>query len=195
MTHLYFRQCLRRSTKFVSETAVAELPANRHHEPLMPTNPSRLPPAIEKLKAWRTRQGFSQAKAARILAAAGLPVAVTTLQQWEIGRHAPHAVTAAAVENFLDHQDRSSTARSHKTIAPVIERLKAWREANSLSQSEAVRVLIAARLPAKLRTLQDWETGRHSPHPITAAALERFLDQNPAITPPATNPNPPPRSA
>jgi len=161
----------------------------------MPTNPSRLPPAIEKLKAWRTRHGFSQAKAARILAAAGLPVAVTTLQQWEIGRHAPHAVTAVAIENFLDQQDRSSAARSHKTIAPVIERLKTWREINNLSQSQAVKVLLAAGLPVKVRTLQDWEIGRRSPRALAAAALEKFLEEHPAITPPASSPNLPPRSA
>ena len=160
----------------------------------MPTNPSRLPPAVEKLKAWRTRQGFSQAKAARILAAAGLPVAVTTLQQWEIGRHAPHAVTAAAIENFLDHQDRSSTARSHKTIAPVIQRLKAWRQDNNLSQSQAVEILLAAGLPVRVRTLQDWEIGRRAPRALAAAALEKFLDESPTVTP-VPNRNPPPQSA
>jgi hypothetical protein len=34
-------------------------------------------------------------------------------------------------------------------VAPVIERLKSWREANNLSQSRAVEVLQSAGLPGK----------------------------------------------
>jgi DNA-binding transcriptional regulator YiaG len=77
-----------------------------------------------------------------------------------------------------------SASRRHKSVAPVIERLKAWRETNNLSQAQAVEAMLAAGLPAKLKTLQGWEIGRHSPQPITAAALERFLDQHPTITHP-----------
>src|SRR4029077_17102006 len=69
--------------------------------------------------------------------------------------------------------------------AGVIERLKARRQANNLSQSQAVKLLNAAGLPAKLKTLQGWEIAWHSPQAITAAALERFLDQH------ATHPSPP----
>jgi transcriptional regulator with XRE-family HTH domain len=62
-------------------------------------------------------------------------------------------------------------------VAPVIERLKSWRESNNLSQSRAVEVLQSTGLPAKLKTLQAWESGRNSPKPITSAAIERFLDE------------------
>ncbi len=161
----------------------------------MPSNPSRLSPLIERLKAWRTAKDLSQSKAARVLADAGLPVALRTLQQWEIGQHSPHTVTAAALERFLAEQEKLFASQRHKTVAPVIERLRSWREANNLSQAQAVEVLLAAGLPAKLKTLQGWEIGRHSPQPITAAALERFLDQHPRITHPGPHRSPPPQSA
>jgi transcriptional regulator with XRE-family HTH domain len=161
----------------------------------MPSNPSRLSPLIERLKAWRLAKDLIQSQATRVLTDAGLPIALTTLQQWEIGRRSPQSVTAAALERFLAEQEKSSTSRSQKITAPVIERLRAWREANSLSQSETIRILVAGGLPAKLRTLQDWESGRHSPQPITAAALERFLDQHPTITDSVSHHNPPPQSA
>jgi transcriptional regulator with XRE-family HTH domain len=161
----------------------------------MSSKPARSSALIDRFRAWRTAKGLSQSKAAEALADAGLPIALRTLQQWEIGRRSPHAVTAAAIENFLDQQEKSSSAKLEKNIAPVIERLKAWRETNGLGQSQAVEALISAGLPAKLRTLQDWESGRHSPQPITAAALEKFLEEHPTITPPPANANPPPRSA
>lgn len=161
----------------------------------MPSNPSRLTPLIERFKAWRTSKNLSQSKAARVLADAGLPIAVRTLQQWEIGQHAPHAVTAAALEKFLTEQKKSSTSRTQKPIAPVIRRLKIWREANNLSQSQAVEVLNAAGLPVSVRTVQDWEIGRRSPRALAVSALEKFLEQHPDVTDPAPHHSPPPRSA
>jgi transcriptional regulator with XRE-family HTH domain len=152
-------------------------------------------PLIRRLKQWRTSNNLSQAQAVKVLVSEGLPIALTTLQQWEIGRRSPQPVTAAALERFLAEQEKSPLYRAQKTVTPVIERLKAWREVNNLSQSQAVKILIAEGLPAKLRTLQDWEIGRHSPQPITAAALERFLDQHPRITHPSAHRSPPPQSA
>jgi transcriptional regulator with XRE-family HTH domain len=86
----------------------------------------------------------------------------------------------AALERFLADQEKVPPSSMKRSIAPVIERLKAWRERNNLSQSQAVEVLQSAGLPAKLKTLQAWESGRNSPQPITAAALERFLDERPS---------------
>ncbi len=83
----------------------------------------------------------------------------------------------AALARFLAEQEKLSRTSERKAVAPVIERLKAWREANNLSQSQTEKLLIEAGLPAKLKTLQGWEIGRHSPQAITAAAIERFLDQ------------------
>ena len=143
----------------------------------------RLPhPVVRKLKAWRTAQGLSQSEATRLLIQTGLPIALATLQQWEIARSDPRPLMVAALEKFLATQERLSEAHRHKIIAPVIERLKAWRQTNNLSQSEAVEVLLAAGLPVKLRTLQDWETGRRSPRPLSASALDRFLDEHGVTT-------------
>jgi DNA-binding transcriptional regulator YiaG len=151
----------------------------------MPSNRSRLSPLIQKLKAWRKANNLSQSKAARLLTNAGLPVPLRTLQQWEIGQHAPHAVTGAALEKFLAAREKLSAAQRDKMIAPVIGRLKAWRQANNLSQSEAVEILLAAGLPVKVRTLQDWEIGRRTPRALSASALDRFLDEHPTITHPS----------
>jgi DNA-binding transcriptional regulator YiaG len=145
----------------------------------MASNPLQLSPVIRKLKAWREASDLSQSQAVRTLVGAGLPVKLGTLQQWEIARSSPHPVTAAALERFLSGQKKLDGLPVNKSVAPVILRLKAWRERNDLSQNQAVAVLIAAGLPAKLRTLQHWEIGRRSPRAITAAALERFLDEHP----------------
>ena len=150
---------------------------------------------IRKLKAWRTARGISQSAATRLLIETGIPVALATLQQWEIASSEPRPLMAAALEKFLAGRERLSAARRHKTISPVIERLKAWRQANNLSQSQAVEVLLAAGLPVKLRTLQDWETGRRSPRPLSASALDRFLHENPAIIHPSPHRTPLPQSA
>src|SRR6516162_121309 len=120
-------------------------------------------PIVIRLKAWRSLNDLSQSQAVRILVEAGLPVALTTLQQWEIARSSPRPLMVAALARFLAEQEKLPNTSGQRTVAPVIERLKAWREANHLSQSQTVHVLLAAGLPAKLRTLQDWETGRRSP--------------------------------
>lgn len=160
----------------------------------MPGTQSPLSPLIEKLKAWRIAKNLSQSEAVRVLATAGLPIALTTLQQWEIGRRNPQSVTAAALERFLAQQEKSTLARAERAIAPVIARLMEWRRANGLSQAQAVGVLCAAGLPAKIKTLQAWEIGRNSPQSITAAALEQFLDQHPAPTRATSHRTPPPQS-
>ena len=150
-------------------------------------------PLIKRLKRWRASNNLSQSKAVEVLVKVGLPIALTTLQQWEIGRRSPQAVTAAALEKFLSEREKASASRSDKKSAPVIQRLKAWRGTNNLSQAQAVEVLSAAGLPANVKTLQSWEIGRHSPHPITAAALARFLDQH--STHSSAHRNPPSQSA
>ena len=153
-------------------------------------------PVVTRLKKWRALNNLSQSQAVRILVKAGMPVALPTLQQWEIARSSPRPLMVAALARFLAEQEKLSTTSGQMTDAPVIERLKAWREANHLSQSQAVEVLVAAGLPAKLRTLQDWETGRRSPRGLSTSALERFLNEHSGgITHPFSNRTPPPRSA
>src|ERR1700683_3496559 len=114
---------------------------------------SRLPhPVIRKLKAWRGARGFSQSQAVRALVQAGIPVALTTLQQWEIARSLPRPLMAAALERFLVAQEKVPPLPVERSIAPVIERLKSWREANKLSQSQAVEVIQSACLPPARQT-------------------------------------------
>src|SRR6516162_10653232 len=95
-------------------------------------------PVATRLKKWRVLNNLSQSQAVRILVKAGLPVALPTLQQWEIARSSPRPLMVAALARFLAQQEKLSTTPRQKAVAPVIERLKAWREANNLSQSQAV---------------------------------------------------------
>ena len=134
-------------------------------------------PVVRKLKAWRGARGFSQSEAAHALLQAGVPVAVTTLQQWEIARSFPRPLMVTALERFLADQEKVPPSSMKRSIAPVIERLKAWRERNNISQAQAVKLLQSAGLPARLKTLLAWESGRNSRQAITAAAIERFLDE------------------
>src|SRR6266446_2471591 len=49
-------------------------------------------------------------------------------------------------------------------------RLRAWRERNNLSQSEA-----ALKLQISKRTLQEWEQDRAMPHGLARTAIEKSL--------------------
>ena len=49
-------------------------------------------------------------------------------------------------------------------------RLRAWREKNDLSQSEA-----ALRLQISKRTLQEWEQERAEPQGLASAAIEKAI--------------------
>ena len=159
-----------------SRVRVASILSSRHDRILMASDRNILP-VITKLKAWRAGSKLSQSEAVQLLVAAGLPIKLRTLQTWEIGQSSPQPVTAAALERFLS--DRHEASISRRTPAPVVLRLKSWREANGLSQAEAVRALATGGVPAKLATLQQWETGRRAPPAITTAALQRFLEEHP----------------
>ncbi len=49
-------------------------------------------------------------------------------------------------------------------------RLRAWRQRENLSQSQA-----ALRLHISKRTLQEWEQGRATPHGLARAAIENVI--------------------
>jgi DNA-binding transcriptional regulator YiaG len=49
-------------------------------------------------------------------------------------------------------------------------RLRAWREKNDLSQSEA-----ALRMQISKRTLQEWEQERAEPQGLATAAIEKAI--------------------
>ena len=69
-------------------------------------------------------------------------------------------------------------------LLPVIVSLKKWRQANDLSQSDAVRVLNEANIAVTLDSLQSWEIGRWSPRANVALALADYLRENPKIEAP-----------
>ena len=150
--------------------------------------PRDLSPVIQQLIRWRTANSLSQSQAVRILAKAGLPMKLGTLQHWEIGHRSPHPITAAALSKFLEEhahfqrpKARGKTESVPKSVSPVIQDLRRWRETNQLSQSQAALILVEAGLPVGVRTLQSWETGRRSPQPLSSAALARFLEEHPHI--------------
>ena len=68
---------------------------------------------------------------------------------------------------------------ARKDLLPLIQQLKAWRQANGLSQSQAVRALNDAGIPVTLDSLQAWEIGRWNPRAPIALALMEFLHRQP----------------
>jgi DNA-binding transcriptional regulator YiaG len=60
----------------------------------------------------------------------------------------------------------------HKGVASDTfpARLRAWRKAENLSQSEA-----GLRLKISMRTLQEWEQGRAVPHGLARRAVEKVI--------------------
>jgi len=63
----------------------------------------------------------------------------------------------------------------------VVEKLKAWRTANKLSQRQAAAVMGIQDLPVSIPAIQSWEQGVTSPGKLAARALETFLEQHPKI--------------
>jgi DNA-binding transcriptional regulator YiaG len=154
---------------------IASVSQNRHHEPS--DGQQAAPPSNHKTQSLAHCPGIQSSQTTiRALVAGGLPIKLGTLQQWERARSSPQVVTAAVLERFLlEHHEMPLP---QKAPAPVVLRLKAWREAKHLSQAEAVAALVSAGVPAKLQTLQQWEK-KAFPPAITAAALERFLQEYP----------------
>ena len=60
----------------------------------------------------------------------------------------------------------------HQRFAPGAfpRRLRAWRERNNLSQSEA-----ALKLQISKRTLQEWEQDRAAPRGLARTAIEKAI--------------------
>jgi DNA-binding transcriptional regulator YiaG len=60
----------------------------------------------------------------------------------------------------------------HQSFAAgvFLRRLRAWRELNNLSQSEA-----ALKLQISKRTLQEWEQGRAAPRGFARTAIEKAI--------------------
>jgi transcriptional regulator with XRE-family HTH domain len=56
---------------------------------------------VKRLRGWRVRNGYSQRVATEALGRHGLPVSITTLQQWESGRRRPGKLAGGLLEKFL----------------------------------------------------------------------------------------------
>lgn len=78
-----------------------------------------------------------------------------------------------------------------KELLSVIQQLKRWREANNLSQSQAVRVLNQAGIKVTIDSLQAWEIGRWSPRANIALALAEYLKKHSKVKAPKIRPGSP----
>ena len=66
---------------------------------------------------------------------------------------------------------RPGHVRHHRFATGAFpRRLRAWRERNNLSQSEA-----ALKLQISKRTLQEWEQGRATPRGLARTAIEKAI--------------------
>jgi DNA-binding transcriptional regulator YiaG len=70
------------------------------------------------------------------------------------------------------------------SIHPIVQKLKAWRARNRLSQPKAVAVLQKHYFHTTFASVRSWEEGRRSPHPHTAEILEKFLNDHPTVAAP-----------
>jgi DNA-binding transcriptional regulator YiaG len=77
---------------------------------------------------------------------------------------------------------REPVRKRAKELPDLVVRLKAWRGRNDISQAEAAELLRGSGLPVRLRTLQEWESGRAAPNAFAALALTEFLDQHPTVS-------------
>ena len=63
----------------------------------------------------------------------------------------------------------------------IVQRLRAWRRRNGLSQRAAAEVMQAHDCPVSISTLQAWEQGRHQPGKLAERMLGVFLKEHPII--------------
>jgi transcriptional regulator with XRE-family HTH domain len=68
----------------------------------------------------------------------------------------------------------------------IMQKLKAWRKKNGMSQRSAVKVLNDGGVKLPLATYQKYEGGFLNPGRWALAAIERFLDDHKTVTDPPT---------
>jgi transcriptional regulator with XRE-family HTH domain len=66
-------------------------------------------------------------------------------------------------------------------ISSVIDRLKAWRKANNLSQPAAVEVMQGLGFDIGQSTFEKWEAKTLRPGRFTVQVLEMFLEKYPQV--------------
>jgi transcriptional regulator with XRE-family HTH domain len=75
-----------------------------------------------------------------------------------------------------------AVAAGKERASAVVEKFKAWRTANKLSQRQAAAVMGMHDLSVSIPSIQSWEQGVTSPGKFATKALETFLEQHPRIT-------------
>jgi DNA-binding transcriptional regulator YiaG len=68
--------------------------------------PKEIAPVIDQLKKWRAKNNLSQAQATKVFNAAGLPISLDSLQNWESGRYSPSPLAAVALTEFLNRNPK-----------------------------------------------------------------------------------------
>jgi DNA-binding transcriptional regulator YiaG len=94
----------------------------------------------------------------------------------------PEPVKQRVTYETTPSQAREPVRKRPKLLSDLVVRLKAWRAENDISQAEAAELLRGGGLPIRLRTLQEWESGRAAPNPFASLALTEFLDKHPAVS-------------
>jgi transcriptional regulator with XRE-family HTH domain len=127
----------------------------------------------EKLSAWRNSGALSQRGAAR-----ALRVTAATVHAWEHLLKAPGPRALLRLAPILSAPPPSG--QKHSRIDPAFSpRLRAWRKASLLTQSEACALL---RISDKA-TLSHYERSRAMPCPERLALIEQKIAAGPALTP------------
>ena len=88
------------------------------------------------------------------------------------------------IKESMNQTTQDSKGKRRSAVHPVVHKLTAWRKRNRLSQPKAAAALAKHYFHMTFASLRSWEEGRRSPHPHTAAILEKFLNDHPTVPPP-----------
>ena len=94
----------------------------------------------------------------------------------------PEPVEQRVTYEITPSPAREPVRKRPKELPDLVVRLKAWRAQNDISQAEAAELLRGGGLPIRLRTLQEWESGRAAPNPFAALALTEYLEKHPTVS-------------
>jgi transcriptional regulator with XRE-family HTH domain len=140
--------------------------------------------AALELRRWRLRHGLTQDEAAQLLRRLLPRFSRRTLEAWEGGDRRPNRRSEAAVRRLVavtpdQARHLSPGPKEPAGRNPAVEALRAWREANGITQDELTRLLkplLAGVLPRfSLRTLQSWESGVRQPKRPAEARIRQWL--------------------
>lgn len=117
----------------------------------------------QRIKAYRRREGLTQAQAARRLG-----VNAKTWWEWENGKRLPTQINAVRIKRLLDARAQHKPPGEDR----LGERLRWWRIQAGLSQPQ-----LANRLGVHATTLRTWELERRQPSASKIGGVLGLLDQ------------------